>query len=385
MRRRKKLLFACIILVLTTMVGLFVFELLLQARSYLMYLNQHGRYVKGRCQYHLTDNAVMRYAPNVAHVDAMGNPYFQRDGGRFSDDVPTERLGDSLRIAVLGDSVAAQWTYPEGLNFTNRLGDRLDSDRGVELLNWSVHGYSTKQEVELFKEKVLKYRPDVLVLECCLNDLACCGYPLCFMNDYEPNGFKTFKAFEYAFLPTRHVVRTQFLDRLTPENARRQRDSLIELKRLCDANGIQLVVAMFPFFSERAYDQYKELDDYRLMTRGFFKKSGIDHVDLKEELPRKGIGLDGLRFTSRDIVHCNQRAHMEIGWILSEKLARLIDRRRLGPPRESVAAIGNDVERGRKDWLRNAREADFGECCLDMLALATSMVVVVMMTSITRG
>ncbi len=76
------------------------------------------------------------------------------------------------RIVVIGDSIA------EGMRvanddeiFARRLERELRTKgKSVEVLNFSVSGYNTQQEVATLREKALPYAPDLVILAYCMND-----------------------------------------------------------------------------------------------------------------------------------------------------------------------------------------------------------------------
>jgi len=77
------------------------------------------------------------------------------------------------RVIVLGDSIA----FGNFLNwedtFSGQLEQRLHSaKRAVEVLNFGVGGYDVLQEVALLESRGLKYRPDLVVVAYCLNDIS---------------------------------------------------------------------------------------------------------------------------------------------------------------------------------------------------------------------
>jgi len=69
-----------------------------------------------------------------------------------------------FRLIVLGDSVAAPVD-----GFVGLLGEQLRS-RGVEVINAAVGGYTTYQERQLLERDLLPTRPDLVVLQYCVND-----------------------------------------------------------------------------------------------------------------------------------------------------------------------------------------------------------------------
>lgn len=83
-----------------------------------------------------------------------------------------EKDPNVYRIIVLGDSVG-QGFYIE--NYEETFAPVLEkllhkAGKNAEILNFSVSGYNTMQEVETLKEKALIYKPDLVIVAYCLND-----------------------------------------------------------------------------------------------------------------------------------------------------------------------------------------------------------------------
>jgi lysophospholipase L1-like esterase len=75
------------------------------------------------------------------------------------------------RIAVLGDSVAFGWGVAPEARFSNLLETLINtSGTRCEVLNFAVPGYNTVMELATFREKVLAFQPDVLLLSFVDND-----------------------------------------------------------------------------------------------------------------------------------------------------------------------------------------------------------------------
>ena len=86
---------------------------------------------------------------------------------------PVERRDGMTRVVILGDSV----TYGHGIDanqaFPQVLERKLREDgRDVEVFNMGLPGWSTRQERIAYERIARKYKPDVVVLAVCLNDLA---------------------------------------------------------------------------------------------------------------------------------------------------------------------------------------------------------------------
>ena len=82
------------------------------------------------------------------------------------------------RMAVVGDSTSFGWKVGPQNSFPKMLEDMLNEKIGrrFEVINFSVPGYNTYQELELIKEKVLEFNPDMMILVFHENDINLCNY-----------------------------------------------------------------------------------------------------------------------------------------------------------------------------------------------------------------
>lgn len=79
-----------------------------------------------------------------------------------------------FRIAVLGDSLTFGYGVEESEVYTALLGAALarqGAAREVEVLNFGVGGYNAYNEVALFEGIAADYRPDLVLVQFCINDL----------------------------------------------------------------------------------------------------------------------------------------------------------------------------------------------------------------------
>jgi len=127
---------------------------------------------KGR--YRLSSNIKLGYEPVPAldyHGEEMSFYDWQGETNKlgFRDYEHNEKRALGVyRILVLGDSITAGLglsTYKD--TFCGQLENVLEK---TEVFNFGVSGYNTQQEVEIFKEKGLKYSPDLVIVAYCLND-----------------------------------------------------------------------------------------------------------------------------------------------------------------------------------------------------------------------
>ncbi len=100
---------------------------------------------------------------------------FNREGTR-GPDVPYEKTTGVTRIAVVGDSMIAAVATDEDKTLVRRLEERLNQQAGgrrYEVLNFGISGSSTGQELVLYRERVRKYHPDLVICAfCVVNDLG---------------------------------------------------------------------------------------------------------------------------------------------------------------------------------------------------------------------
>lgn len=84
---------------------------------------------------------------------------------------------DTIRLLVLGDSVAFGWGVAQSDRFSDILERALNENRTTEsaniqfeVLNFAVPGYNTVMEAATYESAAEQYKPDVLVLSLVTND-----------------------------------------------------------------------------------------------------------------------------------------------------------------------------------------------------------------------
>lgn len=111
-------------------------------------------------------------------VDGLhGSVTFNRYGMRDSREYRLAKPPGTLRIAVIGDSFAEALQVPQAEDFCSIAERRLARCVGlggkkVEVLNFGVYGFGTPQELIMLRRRVLRWSPDLVVLEFYINDLA---------------------------------------------------------------------------------------------------------------------------------------------------------------------------------------------------------------------
>lgn len=107
-------------------------------------------------------------------------PDHYRDGVRITeanglirpDDLPVEKPHGEIRIAVLGDSISA-WPGGYAAMLEKAVAKRgVFGDRPVKVLNFGHDGYRTTQEARTLRTKAARYKPDIIILQYCMNDVG---------------------------------------------------------------------------------------------------------------------------------------------------------------------------------------------------------------------
>lgn len=126
----------------------------------------HGIFVK-------SDNPLLGYVPKPNSGDI--NRYGLRDYA-----YPIDKPQSVFRIIVIGDSIGFGYcnesstlkiddTFPKVLE-RDLNKHSLGPYRRVEVINLSVSGYDTEQEVEFLRTKGVALQPDLVIVAYCLND-----------------------------------------------------------------------------------------------------------------------------------------------------------------------------------------------------------------------
>ncbi len=127
----------------------------------------HNRQFASRFQ--LSENPILFYEPTPG---AKSGPYVINSHGFRDHEYSMTRDPDVFRIAVLGDSIVWGHGLELEASFAKQLEQKLNASRSqqFEVLNFGVSGYSTQQEVELFRTKASLFSPDLVIVGYCLND-----------------------------------------------------------------------------------------------------------------------------------------------------------------------------------------------------------------------
>ena len=245
------------------------------------------------------------HRPN-AEARLMGVTLRTNSDGFRDDEVPVER-SERRRVVFLGDSLTLGWGVEKKDTFEHLLEQDLSAVRPTEVINLGVGNYNTTQEVNLFRDKGAKYRPDQVVL-------------FYFINDAEPVPQKSrFPGLGHSRLVTFYWSRLKMLlERLSPgegfaeyyaalyrgEGWQRSAEAFAELKALADRDGFDLRVVLLPELHDLArYPFGKE----HAQVLAHLAALDIPALDLAPRLA--GVEDPHSLWVSLDDAHPNARAH----------------------------------------------------------------------------
>jgi lysophospholipase L1-like esterase len=171
------------------------------------------------------------------------------DGFR-DDDYAIER-NEKQRIAVLGDSLTFGWGVEKAETFEVLLEAMLSEQQPTEMINFGHGNYNTEQQVNLFREKGLKYKPDRVVVFYFINDAE--------VTPARSKWLWISRLRSVTFLWSRMrglLTRTKpgqtfesFYSALYEDDQPgfvAMKAAFLELRQLCAENGMQLQVIMLP-------------------------------------------------------------------------------------------------------------------------------------------
>ncbi len=108
-------------------------------------------------------------------LSAAGDAFYRinQDGFRGPRHARPKPAG-VMRVVVIGDSIAFGYAVDEASAFPRVLETQLAAlvpQAGIEVVNLGVGGYNAWNEVELLKDVGIRYQPDLVLVQFCINDL----------------------------------------------------------------------------------------------------------------------------------------------------------------------------------------------------------------------
>lgn len=105
----------------------------------------------------------MQKDQELGYIPLMGDTYTYSQYGAQQNPYPFNKRPGVTRVVLAGDSICALGFLADGLKAVN-------PNKNYEYWVTGVYGYGTVQEIRYFERYGSKLKPDVLILEFCLND-----------------------------------------------------------------------------------------------------------------------------------------------------------------------------------------------------------------------
>lgn len=266
---------------------------------------------------------------------------------------PAAKPSGTYRILILGDSVAFGYGLDTAETFENQLEmllARRFRDRRIEVLNMSVPGYNTAQELLKLRRDGLGLKPDLVVVAYTMNDDA--ASPMVFVDgdrvrfEYVapdlPDAAPAAKPSRedaawsalyphsalarylyYAVLRIRLSGKGQDETQTPPGSATASMRALAAIRDEAAAIGARTAVVIFPLLDWTQAGYPHETRHARI--RAFLEGEKIPYVDLIRSYMI--FQNDDLRITKDDNLHPNRRGHT----IASVALEHLLEKEGLIP------------------------------------------------------
>jgi len=279
-----------------------------------------------------SNNIILGYEgmPNYEYTTSANiTNKFNNDGLRDTE-YEVEKEDGVFRVIVLGDSVSMCGGSFKLDECYHSVLERQLADNAVEIISFGQDGYGTMQEIELLKEKGLKYDPDLVILQYTLNDPIMTDTPyrhlhtqkefdarerhisykssfLCGLG-HDIGRLKTVRTFSNIQYETglRVVDGVEKAQQMHSNSCswKRIEDSFSELRELSEKNDFDVLVIIFPLVLD--YDDYPLTEVHEQVLNeaeenDFFS---LDILDVYKEYHYMSLKYDYL-----DIVHSNQKAH----------------------------------------------------------------------------
>ncbi len=228
------------------------------------------------------------------------NPFFKKSSMENRDVYTPQRLYDyfrhansfssikgsnTIRIFILGGSVAHDWTGPEALFFKDALED-LIPDKDFELINCGMDGYDSYR-VSLLVEEVLNYKPDLIIVLSgnneTLRDPTKVNLTIYYLNKHLRR-FWTYRNAQDALL--------RFLENMDPMTSRKRRKKLADYEanlklilKMAEAKKVPVILSTLPV-SLKDYPMVvnRPLDRQFFLASFLFEKG--DYRDAIDEINR---------------------------------------------------------------------------------------------------
>jgi lysophospholipase L1-like esterase len=220
-------------------------------------------------------------------------------------EVSVEKPEGTIRIALLGDSVAFGWTVSDEGTHSARIERMLNErvgpgDARYEVLNFGVGGYSTRDEVAMLAAKALPLDPDLVVIDYVPNDPESEPVQPLHQVFHETLWWERWNLLRLLSFGRRQLGVTLLGDGneyryLASPRARHWPTVLAafdQARDLCAPRGIEVVVVLFPTYTLRVdWSDYADKDLQEQVIEAAHAR-GFRALDLVPVYAQSGYSMD---------------------------------------------------------------------------------------------
>ena len=217
--------------------------------------------------------------------------------------------GDNYRIIFVGDSLTFGFGAAREDTFEYLLEQRFNETRPVEILNFGIGNYNTVQQVNLFKEKGLKYRPDHVTMFFFINDAE----PLRERSSFEFLSNSQLVTFYWSRLrglfsdnSSENGYLGYYTDLYADESTGwiAAKGAMLEMRALAEEHGFKFQVVMLPELHELV--DYPFTNVYAKVER-FLADNEIEVLDITPAFANEADPMS--LWVAMDDAHPNAKAH----------------------------------------------------------------------------
>jgi len=167
----KKILIRSLVIILSVVATLLVLELGIKLVYKFRFEPKESAHISAPWLYRLSQNKDLLYELIPGAQARLKRIDYEINAFGFRDKKYRERKAHDQRIIFIGDSLTFGWDLPLKDSYHKQL-ETLMTSRGhsVDVYGMGVVGYNTEQEYHLIRDNVIRFVPDMLVLQVCPND-----------------------------------------------------------------------------------------------------------------------------------------------------------------------------------------------------------------------
>lgn len=278
------------------------------------------------------DDRIYDHRPSIVNINRHGIKVSYNSLGFIGEDVG-QKQNDAFRILALGDSITDATYFPEQFRYLSILKEILNRklNKRIEIINGSVGGYNTWQELALFKKKGLQLNPDLVIVGICLNDSVKSSpdkyiYVLGKLVPFDIRDGSKARYFNFVYQHSSlykiiydgisSIIRNaqgeiwynnyvkNYNFSISEDEFKEWLVPLRAIVEICSKNNIKVLFVIFPLHSQLARNNLtscKPLKDFMKDN----KINSLDLIDIYRPYYREGFSL----YRDRDLIHPNITGH----------------------------------------------------------------------------